>query len=106
MQKCWTLKDRANFDLGNFEVIVLKASKTATKLLDNTVLNVPINIAKIHCVENVRIARRVKKIKSVFQVVTLRLHVASSVLSDKRPARYLLIKEGMMSDIFQGKNTA
>ena len=64
VQKCWTLKDRANFDLGNFEVIVLKASKTATKLLDNTVLNVPINIAKIHCVENVRIARRVKKIKS------------------------------------------
>ena len=48
----------------------------------------------------------VKKIKSVFQVVTLCLHVASSVLSDKRPARYLLIKEGMMSDIFQGKNTA
>lgn len=63
MQKCWTLKDRANFDLGNFEVIVLKASKTATELLDNTVLNVPINIAKIHCVENVN-CKESKKNKS------------------------------------------
>ena len=52
---------RANFDLGNFEVVVLIPSRTATKLLDNTVLNVPINIAKIHCVENVRTAWRVKK---------------------------------------------
>ena len=58
-----SLKDRANFDLGNFEVVLLIPSKTATKLLDNTVLNVPINIAKIHCVENVRTAWRVKKNK-------------------------------------------
>lgn len=73
VQKCWTLKDRANFDLGNFEVVLLIPSKTATKLLDNTVLNVPINIAKIHCVENVRTAWRVKKKQtnwSLHEIVT------------------------------------
>ena len=53
-----------------------------------------------------------EKIKSVFQVVSLFLHIAlescqhnfPSVFSDR--GQNGMIKEGMMSDIFQEKNTA